>query len=513
MSAANKRVRRIGRGLRVFRYLCLIVLLLGTAALGVGYARADSNAAAFAAAGACSGSGRSGCAGQIPVALEDAGLVSGRSTSYWLEVAGDSVPDQRVYLSCGGNDKPFFMAAQGKGNLTATMWQGRVASLTYSPNGLNSTRCNSRDSPALVAQYWLIGLGIVGSLLLGWLAVIAQTRIADPRRKQLAQLAIAPVYLNALVFPIVIGVAGSHALWLYLPAYAICAAVELPLFGLARHQRRRREARQLTDQHPGTPRTLTTRTPRSGSTGRSGTTRSATGKGVARKIGFVFFGILVAGALTLLAFYIPSQADAFAYENAPGCSGSVTSGCVQEVTATVVDTGSYTSNSSSDTYWIEIRGPGIPDQQFTLGGDDPAGLADEAQSAGTVSAVLWKGRVVEVAEGGTTSPGPTTPLKTAVGLLSGLYAVVSAIVFWLLVIAAVRARSSLRRHLLGALGTVLLAGGIFAFAPLLVEVKPVLWAYPLTCAVAAVFVLPMYWLVLVVSRRAQRKRAQRLRAS
>ena len=61
---------------------------VATAGLGFGYARADSNAAAFAAAGACSGSGRPGCAGQVPVDLVDAGLTSGRSTSYWLEVAG-----------------------------------------------------------------------------------------------------------------------------------------------------------------------------------------------------------------------------------------------------------------------------------------------------------------------------------------------------------------------------------------------------------------------------------------
>ena len=489
MSSANKKLRRYRRLFRVLKYASLIALILGTAGLSVGYARADSNAAAFAAAGACAGSGRTGCAGQVPVDLVDAGLISGRSTSYWLEVAGDRVPDQRVYLSCG-NESSFFMAAQGKGILTATVWQGRVASLTYNV----TAGCDSRDSPALVAKYWVIGLGIAGSLLLGWLLVLARARIADPRRKQLAALAIAPVFLNALVFPILIGVAGGHALWLYPPAYAIGAAVELPFVGLARYQRRRRDVRQLTDPDPGT-----TRTPRSKSTSRSGT-----GKRTGRKVGIVFFGILVAGALVLLGFYIPSQVDAFAYENASVCAGSATSGCVQKVKATVVDTGSYARNSSDYAFWIEIRGPGVPDQQFNLGGYDPGKLADDAQSAGTVTAVLWKGRVVEVAEGGTTSPGPTTPLKTAVGLLAGLYAVVAAIVFWLLVIAAVRARSSLRRHLLGALGTVLLAGGIFAFAPLLVQGKPVLWAYPLTCAIAAVVVLPLYWLVRVLSLRKQR---------
>lgn len=489
MSAANRKLRRVQRRYRIFRYLCLIVLILGTATLAVGYAKADSNAAAFAAATACPGAGSTGCAGQVPVDLVDAGLVSGKSTSYWLEVAGGGVPDQRVTLSCGGNDASFFMTAQGKGSLTAMVWRGRVASLTSNA----TATCDSVDSPALVARYWVIGLGITGSLLLGWLAVIARTRIADRRRKQAAALAVAPLYLNALIFPIVIGVSGGHALWLYLPAYAIGLAVELPFVGLAAYQRRRRDVRQLIDPYHGTTRTARTRTASADGAKRTG-----------RKVGFVFFGILVAGALVLLGFYIPSQVDAFAYENAGACPGSATSGCVQKVKATVVDTGSYARNSSGYTFWIEIRGPGIPDQQFNLGGDDPGGLADDAQSAGTVTAVLWKGRVVEVVEGGTTSPGPTTPLKTAVGLLAGLYAVAAAIVFWLLVIAAVRARSSLRRHLLGALGTVLLAGGIFAFAPLLVEARPVLWAYPLTCAIAAVFVLPLYWLVLVLSRRKQR---------
>lgn len=497
MSAANKKLRRITRGYRIFGYFCLIVLILGTAGLGYGYAEADSNADAFAAASACSGSGRTACAGQVPVGLVDAGLVSGKSTTYWLEVVGDGVPDQRVSLSCGGNDSSFFMTAQGKGILTATVWKGRVASLTY--NG--TARCDSVGSPALVAQYWAIGLGIVGSLLLGWLAVLGRSRIGNPRRKQVAALAITPLFMNAIVFPITIGVVGGHALWLYLPAYTIGAAVELPFVGLATYQRRRREMHQLTDPHGATRKPH----PRTGSS-RAASTANA--KRTGRKIGFVFFGILVAGALTLLGFYIPSQADAFAYENAAVCSGPATSGCVQKVNAAVVDTGSYVRNSSSDAFWIEISGPGIPDQQFNLGGDDPAGLADAAQSAGSVTALLWKGRVVEVENADASSPGPTTPLKTAVGLLSGLYAVAGAIVFWLLVIAAVRARTTLRRHLLGALATVLLAGGVFAFAPLLVQGKPVLWAYPLTCAIAAVFVVPLYWLVLVLSRRKQRRRVR-----
>jgi hypothetical protein len=207
VSSANRNPRRYRRGFRVLRYVSLVALILGTAGLGVGYARADANAVAFAAAGACSGPGHAACSGQVPVDVVDAGLISGRSTSYWLEVAGGGVPDQQVYLSCSG-DSSFFMAAQGKGLLTATVWKGRVASLTYNA----AASCDSRDSPALVAQYWVIGLGIAGSVLLGWLVVIARTRIADRRGKQLAALASAPFYLNALIFPIVVGVAGSHAL-------------------------------------------------------------------------------------------------------------------------------------------------------------------------------------------------------------------------------------------------------------------------------------------------------------
>lgn len=495
MPAANKKLRRVTRGVRIFGYLCLIILVLGTAALGVGYARADSNAGAFAAAGACSGSGRTGCAGQVPVDLVDAGLISGRSTSYWLEVAGDDVPDQRVYLSCG-NSSSFFMTAQGKGSLTATVWQGRVASLTYNL----TTTCDSRDSPALVAQYWVIGLGIAGSLLLGWLAVIARSRIADRRRKQVGALAIAPLFLNALIFPIMAGVAGSHALWLYLPAYAIGAAVELPFVGLAVYQRHRREVQQFTEphhHHTATSTTSTTRKPQTRSA------KTADAKRNARRFGFVSFGILAAGALTLLGFYIPGQVNAFAYENAAVCTGSATNGCVQKLKATVVDTGSYARNSDY-TFWIEITGPGIPDQQFNLGGEDPGSLADDAHSAGSVTALLWKGRVVRVEDADTSSPGPSRPLKTAAELLGGLYAALAAIAFWLLMIAAVRAAAP-RRHLLGALGAALLLGGLFAFVPLLVESKPVLWAYPVTCAIATVIVLPVYRQVLVVSRRKQRR--------
>jgi hypothetical protein len=260
--------------------------------------------------------------------------------------------------------------------------------------------------------------------------------------------------------------------------------VELPFIALAAYQRRRREAHQPP-----------------GSAGGSGRRRG-------RAVGFVFFGLLAAGTLILLGYYIPSQADAFAYENAAVCKGSVTDGCVRQVKATVVDTGSYARSSGDYTFWIEIGGPGIQDQQFNLGGGDPGGLATSAQTAGTVTAMLWKGRVVEVEEAGTTSPGPSTPLRTAADQLAGLYALVAALVFWLIAIAAARARSTRRRHLLMAFATVLLAGGIFAFAPLLAESKPVLWAYPLTCAIAAVVVLPLYWLGLVTSRRKQRRRGR-----
>lgn len=494
-SSANRRLRRYQRRFRILKYAFFIVFTAGAVALSIGYAKADSNAAAFAAAAACSGSGRSGCTGQVPVALVDAGITSGKSASHWLEVVGDSVADQRVTLSCGNSEPAFFMAAQGKGLLTATVWQGRVASLSYNV----TDTCDAANTPTDVATFWLVGLGIVGTLLLGSVAVLARSRIRDRRRRQIAAVAIAPFYMNVLIFPITLGATGKHALWLYLPAYAIGAAIELPLIGLGAYRRRRREARELT--HPPASARGAHQTK---------STNKRADKHTGRNVGFVFFGLLAAGALTLLGFYIPAQANAFAYENAAPCKGSATAGCVQQVQATIVDTGSYAQGSTSRTYWIEITGPGIPAQQFNLGGGDPAGLMSAAQSAGTITARLWQGRVVEVEDAGTTSPGPSTPNKTAAELLAGLYPLLAAIVFWLLAIAAAKAGPTRRRHVYLAAGIVLLAGGVFSFAPLLVQAKPVLWAYPLTCAIAAVVVLPLYWFVLVMTRRAERRRAAAL---
>jgi hypothetical protein len=94
----------------------LALLILGTVGLGVGYGRADSAATAFAAAAACPSPGQAadGYIGHVRVDVLDAGEtvqaeLHSTSQAYWLEISGDGVLAQQVYLSC--DDAASFLVA------------------------------------------------------------------------------------------------------------------------------------------------------------------------------------------------------------------------------------------------------------------------------------------------------------------------------------------------------------------------------------------------------------------
>jgi hypothetical protein len=541
----------------VLAYTVLTILILGAVALGFGYAHAETRANAYAAAGPCHGSQQTGCILNGPVDLIDAGEKSGKSTTYWFEVAGDTVPDQTVDLNCS-NDYGFFMAAQGLGTLTAKSWNGSVISLTYKGAG-----CGAGNAPTSKAQFWLMGLGAVGSVALGWLTLLSRRLVRDPRGKQIVGTASAPFYMNVLIFPILLGATGSHAAWFYVPAYAIGAVIAVPIAVAASRSRRRKQLQREQDaalrRAPSSGSGLRAQSPeihwygpeagsaasgRSSRSNRSGRLRrfgrSNRGPGLMtgipqdavpgekadavtvagalqerprRRVGLIvnytLLGLVAAGALTLLAFYIPAQANAFAYENAPICAGSATAGCITQETATVVDTGSYQSGNSSEAYWIEIQGPGIPETQYTLGGGCPVCVVAAVKPGSKITAQLWKGSLVELDADGNTAPGPTTPQKSAADLLGGFYALLGIVAFWLIVIATVKTRSTRRRHVYLCTGLVVLFGAGFGFAPLLAEAKPVLWALPLTLLISAVLIVPIYLLALAMSRRSARKRRAR----
>lgn len=489
----DRKPHRVSRVLTAFTYGLLAVLILGTAGLAVGYARAESKADSFTAAAACTAADRANCAQRVqeqPVALVDAGVTSGKSSVYWLEVSGVFVPDQTVDLSCS-NDSSFFMTAQGSGSLTAEVWNGEVINLTY--NGDES--CQVNNDPTTEATLWLVFLGIIGSLALGWLALLIRARFSASRSSRiLTGAAVTPIYLNALIFPVLIGILGSRSLWPYLPAYAIGVVLETPL--VIKNARRRNDPR---------PKFRSSRTPRFAPTSTSNTMAAARTRHRGRITLYVMIGLCLLGTAILLAFYIPAQSNAFAYENASTCQGAATNGCVANVTATVVDSGTYQVDSG-DANWIEISGPGISDLQFTLSGDNAYGL-DDLDSGAKLTALVWQGRVVEVEYQGSTSPGPSTPAKSAADLLGGVYAFAgSALFFTLLRLAIVRRERGALSHFSAILAIAALLGGAFASIPGVVEAKPVWWAFPLTFGISAVIVIPIYLIVLASSRRRARRR-------
>lgn len=480
----DRKVRRFRRVFNILRYMTLTALIVGTVLLGIQYAHAEANATAYGVASSCSGSGRAGCAEPAQVNVLDAGETSGDSTTYWLDVVGDTVPDQTVNLNCQ-DDASFFLTAQGNGRLTAQVWQGTVASLTY-----NGTTCGTESSPGTVASDWLFGFGAVGSLAAGWLVVIARTRIRGGQGKMVAAVAAGAFLVNVPVFGILDAAVGNHSGWLYPLGYVISVTI-IALFMLMAAVRKRRKLNQFPlpseDLRPK---------------------RRVSGRTVNR----VLILLVTAAALILLAIYIPAQSNAFAYENAPACQSPATSGCVQHLAATVVDSGNYQSGDSSDKYWIELNGPGISDLQFTLSGDSAWDLVNSAPNGTNITALLWKGRVTEVEYEGYSSPGPSTPIRDAADLLGGFYAVCGVVLFWTLVTASTRTRHRRRVHLYAGSGTVLLVGGGFAFIPLVVEAKPVLWAAPLTLAISIVVVVPFYILFTAMGRRSKLKRQQALAA-
>jgi hypothetical protein len=476
-----------------FTYGLLAVLILGTAGLAVGYARAESKADAFTAAAACTAAGRADCAQRVqeqPVGLVDAGVTSGKSAVYWLEVSGVFVPDQTVDLSCS-NDSSFFMTAQGDGSLTAEVWNGEVINLTY--NGTQS--CQVDNDPTSEATLWLVFLGIIGSIALGWLALLVRARFNAGRGTRiLTGAAVTPIYLNALIFPVLIGILGSRSLWLYLPAYAIGVVLESPI--VIKNARRRNDPK---------PRFKVSRTTQYAPTSTSNTMAAARTRNRGRITLYVLIGLCLLGTAIFLAFYVPAQSNAFAYENASTCQGAATNGCVANVTATVVDSGMYQVDSG-DANWIEINGPGISDLQFTLSGDNAYGL-DDLDSGAKITALVWRGSVVEVEYQGSTSPGPSTPAKSAADLLAGVYAFAGAALFFVLLrLAVVRRERRALTHFYGILSAAALLGGAFASIPLVVEAKPVWWAFPLTFGISAVIVTPIYLIALASSRRKARRR-------
>jgi hypothetical protein len=489
----DRKLRRASRTLTVFIYVLLAVLVLGTAGLAVGYARAESRADAFTAAVACTATGRANCAQRVqeqPVGLVDAGVKSGKSSLYWLEVTGVFVPDQTVDLSCS-NASSFFMTAQGNGSLTAEVWNGQVINLTY--NGAET--CQVDSDPTSQATLWLIFLGIIGSITLGWLALLIGRRFtASSGTRILTGAAAAPIFLNALIFPVLAGVLGSRSLWLYLPAYAIGMVLESPI--VIKTARRRNDPK---------PRFKTSRTRQYAPIGTSNTMAAARTRHRGRITLYVMIGLCLLGTAILLVFYVPAQSNAFAYENAATCRGAATNGCVANVTATVVDSGSYRVDSG-DANWIEINGPGISDLQFTLSGDNAYGL-DDLDSGTKLTALVWQGRVVELEYQGSTSPGPSTPAKSAADLLAGVYAFAgAALLFVFLRLAVVRTERRGLTHFAGILAPTALLGGAFASIPLVVEAKPVWWAFPLTFGISAIIVTPIYLIVLAGSRRKARRR-------
>jgi hypothetical protein len=518
---SNPPLSRHGRRpwvLIVFPFLAyglLVILILGAVALGFGYAHAESRANAYAAAGPCQGSQQNGCILNSPVDLIDAGETSGKSTSYWFDVAGNAVPDQTFDLDCS-NDEGFFMAAQGLGALTAKSWNGTVISLAY-----QGATCGSGNGPTSKAQYWLIGLGIVTSPALGWLTLLGRRLVRNRRGRWAAGAASAPFFMNVLIFPILLSAADSHSALSYLPAYAIGAAIAVPLaVAITRSAQKRQQQRaQGTAPVRGTSRKASPEinwygsehgsSARGGSSVTVATLLENPRRHIRGIIHYSLLGLTAAGALTLLGFYIPAQANAFAYENAPICAGSATAGCIKQETATVVDSGMYQQGSDNFAYWIEIRGPGIPDTQFNVGGDCPACVYGSVKPGGTISVQLWKGSLVELDADGNTAPGPTTPPKSAAEILGGVYAVFGAVAAWLIFIAAAKTRSNRLRHVYACTATVVLFGAGFAFAPLLVQAKPVLWALPLTLLISAFVVAPFYLLILTLSRRSTRKRAEK----
>ena len=490
---AARKLRRVSRGLTVFTYAILTVLLLGTIGLAVGYARSDSRADSFAAASACTAGGGN-CAQRVqelPVQVVDAGVKSGKSSTYWLEVAGTSVPDQTVDLGCT-NSSSFFLTAQGNGQLSAEVWDGQVIDFTY--DGTKS--CGVADSPTSEATIWLVFLGIFGSLSLGWLALMARGRFAVSRRsKILSGAAVAPLYLNVVIFPVLIGVLGSRSLWAYLLAYAIGVVLETPFVI--------RNALRPVD--PRTGRAVSRTPKRYTPVGTSNTMSAARTRDRGRITLYVVTGLCLLGTAIMLAFYIPAQSNAFAYENAATCQGAATSGCVDQVTATIVDDGTYETDSGGAN-WIEISGPGISDLQFTLGGDNSYGM-DGLQTGTKVTALLWRGKVIEVEYQGFTSPAPSTPAKSAADLLAGVYALGGVTVFFVLIrIAAVRVDRRVLSRLCGIVAIAALFGGIFAFIPLSVEARPVWWAFPLTFGICALIVTPIYTLAAASIRRKARRR-------
>lgn len=499
----------------VLAYALLTLLILGSVALGFGYAHAESQANAYAAAGPCHGSEQTGCVLDSTVDLIDAGEKSGKSATYWFEVLGTAVPDQTIDLSCP-DDAGFFMTAQGLGPLTAKSWDGIVISLTY-----QGAACGSQNAPTSKAQLWLMGLGVVASISLGWLTLLARRLVRAGRAKWIAGTASAPFYMNILIFPVLLGSTGSHSALLYPPAYAIGAVIAVPLaVAGARSPRRRLRQRgrpaaqgnapSRTSGRASSPQIHWYGSQKGDAASFTGLAQERPHRLSGRTVNYTLLGVVTAGALTLLGFYIPAQANAFAYENAPTCAGSASAGCVKQETATVVDTGSYEKDDSSFADWIEIRGPGVPDTQFVLGGDCPDCVTGAVKPGGPITVRLWKGAVVELDADGFTAPGPTTPQKNAAELLGGAYAVFGILAFWLIVMAAVEVRSVRRRHVVLCAGFVVLAGAGFAFGPLLAEARPVLWALPLTLAISAVFVVPIYLLAVALSRRSARKRRERL---
>ena len=482
---ADRKARRLLRFFHVLRYVTLAALVAGTVLLGIQYVHAEASATAYATAFSCSGSARAGCAQPAQVQVFDAGETNGKSTTYWLEVSGDAVPDQTVDLDCT-DDASFFLTAQGNGQLTAQVWQGTVASLTY--NGTAS--CGTASSPGTLASDWLYGFGAVGSLAAGMVVLIVRTRFRSNRDKTVAAVAAGAFFLNLPIFGILVGAVGNHSVWLYPLGYLASVAV-IGFFMLTTALHRWRKQNRFPLPTDGVR-------PRRRVSGRT--------------VNKVLILVLTAVALILLAVYIPAQANAFDYENAPACQGSATSGCVQQVAVTMVDSGSYQSGDSSDKYWIEINGPGVPDLQFTLSGDYDWSLENSAPNGTKITAFLWKGRVTEVENDGYSSPGPSTPMRDAADLLGGFYAACGVVLFWVLVTASARTRRRRRMHPYAATGIVLLAGGGFAFIPLVVEAKPVLWAAPLTLAISVVVVVPLYILCTALGRRSKLKRQQALSA-
>jgi len=491
---ADRRLRRTNRILFAFVYAILAFLILGTIGLAVGYASAESRADSFAAAEACTAAGGKDCAQQVQeqqVQLVDAGETSGRSSTYWLEITGTSVPDQVVDLGCT-NSSSFFLTAQGNGQLTAEVWDGKVINVIY-----NATKsCVVADTPTAEATFWLIGLGICGSLSIGWLAQLARGRFTSSKRSRiLSGAAVAPIYLNIVIFPVLIGILGSRSLWPYLPAYAIGVILETPF--VIRNALRRNDPRLGS---------AVSRTPRYAPIATSNTMSAARARHRGRITLYVVIGLCLLGTAIMLAFYIPAQSNMFAYENASTCQGTVTTGCVDNVTAAVVDDGTYQTDSG-DVNWIEISGPGISDLQFTLSGDNAYGL-DALQTGAKLTTLIWQGRVVEVEYQGSTSPGPTTPAKSAADLLAGVYAFAGAALFFILMrLASVRKERTALSQVYGISAIAALLGGIFAFAPLTVEDRPVWWAFPLTSIISAVVVTPIYTLAAASIRRKARRRA------